>query len=109
MIVLQDAHDFFGLGGLGEGREPAEVAKQHGDATAVAFQQVLVVARREDKLDDLRREQSLQSADAFDLADLLGDPPLEGLIPGRKLRRLLLRPIMERLDAQHFTRATNAT
>ena len=24
MIVLQDAHDFFGLGGLGEGREPAE-------------------------------------------------------------------------------------
>ena len=38
MILAQDRHDLFRLGRLGKCREPAKIAEQHGNRTAMAFQ-----------------------------------------------------------------------
>ena len=65
-----------------------------------------------DHLRHLRRQESLQAADAIDFRQLRRDPLLERLIPARKLlglllelRRLLLDGIVQVLDAQQRTHA----
>ena len=87
VVVGEHGHDLLGLHGLGERREPAEVAEHHGDLAAVALEKRLV-ARGDDQLDQLRREEPLQPADPFELLDLLAYALLECLVPLRKLGRL---------------------
>ena len=48
------------------------VAEHHGDLAPVALQERLV-ARGDDQLDELGREEALEPAHPFELVDLLAD------------------------------------
>jgi hypothetical protein len=62
VILLEDQHDVLGLGGLGEAGEAAQIA-EHGDDLAAVVLQHLLVAGRDDRLGELRREEAAQPAD----------------------------------------------
>jgi hypothetical protein len=49
----------------------------------------------------LRRKKPLEAARALDLDHLLGDPPLQFVVPRRKLGRLLFGAVMQFFDSQH--------
>ena len=76
MILPQNGHHLFRLGGLRECREAAQIAENDRDLATVAFQR-LHGRRRQDQIGDLRRKEPLQAARALDLDDLLGDPPFQ--------------------------------
>ena len=67
VILAQHAHDFLGLGDLGERGEAAQVEEHDGDFAAVALQRILGAAA-DDQLGQLRREEAPQAADALELA-----------------------------------------
>ena len=89
MVLAQERHHVFRIGGLGKAREAAQVAEQRGDLAAVAFQ-LLLVSRRDDQVGNLRRQEAAQPPHALDLADLLVDALLESLVQGAQLLRLRL-------------------
>src|SRR2546427_1598130 len=73
-------HDLLGLGGLGEGREAAEVEEDHGDLSAVALQGILGVSA-DDHFGELRREEAVEPRKAFELTDLRLHALLKGPVP----------------------------
>ena len=97
MIFGQHGHDVLGLGGLGEGREAAQVAEQGDDLAAVVLQHLLV-AGRDDRLGKLRRQEPAQPADPLQLVDLAVHLGFQALV-----QRLHL--VVQRLDAQHGAHA----
>ena len=100
VIFAQHGHDLLGLGGLGERREAAQVAEHDGDVAAVALEHLLV-AVAEDEFGDLRREEALEPAGAFDLRQLVGDALLERLVPACEIGRLRGDLVVQLLDPQH--------
>ncbi len=91
VIFAQHVHDLFRLGALGERGEPAQVAEHHRHLAAVAGEQRLMAVRRSDQLRDLRREETLELADAADLLELGCDALLQRLVPVLQLIGLLLQ------------------
>src|SRR5262249_35383141 len=73
VIFTQEVENLLGLGGFREGGVAAQVTEDGNDVTAVAFEDALL-ALRDDHLCQLWRKEALQSADAAELLDLLGDP-----------------------------------
>ena len=69
-------HHLFRLGGLGEGGEAAQVEEDDGDLAPMALERI-VGAAGDDQLGELRREEALQPARPFELADALRDALLE--------------------------------
>ena len=111
VILAQDRHHVFRLGGLGKGGKAAHVAKQDDDVAPVAFEDRLA-AGSNDRLRELRRQKPLQPADPLDLADLRRDACFERLVPRGEFGRLDFEPlrllpdgIVEGLDPQHRTHA----
>ena len=76
---------------LGKGGKAAQVAEHHGHFAAVAVEQRVVSVGRRDQLRDLRRQEALQPADAFDFAELLFDPLFQRLVPVQELVGLFLQ------------------
>ena len=70
MIAAQQRHHFFGLGGVGEGREAAQIEKHDGDLATVRAQWIVFVAR-DDQFGQMRREKPLELRQALQLAQLL--------------------------------------
>jgi hypothetical protein len=99
VIVVKDAHDLLGLGGLGEGGEGAQVAEHHRDVAPMALQERLV-AGGHDQVGQLGREEPAQPAQPLQLLDLLLDPLGEGAVPLGQLGRLPLDGLVVALDAQ---------
>src|SRR3954453_3895842 len=93
MESSQHVHHFFWFGGLSEGREAAQVTIDRGDIAPMAFQQLLVLGRQ-DRLGELRREETLEPDQAFHLCELLIYPLLELSVPLRELDGLYLYRVM---------------
>ena len=66
VIVVQQLHDFLGVGRLDERREAAKVAEDDGDLAPVRSQQRLVTRR--ERFGNLRGEELLEARGAFELA-----------------------------------------
>ncbi len=98
MKTVQHFHHLFGFGLVGEGGEAAQVEEHHADLAPVRLEHVR--ATRNDGLTQLRREEAFQTAQRFDLPDLLPYPLLQRLVPLRDLGRLRLDFVLQRLDAQ---------
>ena len=93
-----------GSDGLGEGDEAAQVAEDDRDLATVTLKEGLV-ARRDDQVGDLRREESLQPTHAVDLSDLFLDPVFELSVPLGELGRLLPNGVVILLDSDQRTHA----
>ena len=102
MIFAQDRHRHLWLGGFGKGGEAAQVAEDDRDLATVALEEGLV-ARRDDQVGDLRREESLQPPHPVDLGDLFLDPLLELSVPLGELGRLLPNGVVILLDSDQRT------
>ena len=90
MIFAQHVHRLFRLGRLGESRKAAQIAEYDGDLAAVAVEQALMAVGGGDQLRYLRREETLELADALDLAELGLDPLLQRAVPVLQLLGLHL-------------------
>ena len=80
VILVQHAHDFFRLSGFSEGSESPEIQIDHRYLSTMRFERVLGVARH-NQLGKLRREESFQSPEPFELCDLLLNALFKSLIP----------------------------
>ena len=69
MELAEHPHQLFGLDRVREARPAAEVGEEHRDLPAVAGEDRLV-AGRDDRLGELRREESLEALQALELLDL---------------------------------------
>ena len=76
---------------LGERGKAAQIAEHHRDLAAVAVEQRLVAVGGGDQLRHLRRQETLQPADALDLAELCLDPLFQRPVPVLQLVGLLLQ------------------
>ena len=70
VVLPEHLHHVLGLDRLGERREAAQVAEDDGDLAPVALEE-RVVARRDDELGELRRQEAAQPPEALELVDLL--------------------------------------
>src|SRR5437762_13544289 len=84
VILAQDSHHVFRLGGLRKRGKAAHIAEQHDDIAPVALEDGLT-AGRHNSLRDLRREEPLQPANPFDFTDLRCNPLLKGFAPCSEL------------------------
>ena len=87
--------------------EAAQVAEEDSDLAAVTFEEGFV-ARRHDDVDDLRRQEPLQTPDPLQLLDLLADASLQDPVPLAELRRLRLDRVVVLLDTQQRADARGA-
>ena len=104
VVFAQHGHHFLGIGGLGEGRETAQVEEDDGDLAAMALQRIGGAAG-DDQLGELRREEALQAADLGQLVDAIGDALLERAVELGELGLLRPQLVVERLDAQQRAHA----
>ena len=72
VVVAQQGHHVFRVGALSEPGEPAQVAKECGNLSAMAFE-LLLAPRRNDQISHLRRQEAPQPTHALDFAYLIGD------------------------------------
>ena len=70
VVLAEHRHHVLGLDRLRERGEAAQVAEHDGDLAPVALQE-RVVARGDDQLGELRREEAAQPAEPLELVDLL--------------------------------------
>ena len=99
MVFAEHGHHVFGIGGLGERGEAAQVEEDDGDLAPVALQRI-VGAAGDDQLGELRREEALQPAHLLELADAVVDALLERAVELGELAALAQQLVVERLDAQ---------
>src|ERR1700751_1250391 len=92
MVFAQDRHHIFRLGRLSKRGEAAHVAEQYDDFASVAHKAGITTGR-DDRLGDLRWEETLEPADPLDFADLRRNLFSKGLVPCGELGRLLLEPL----------------
>jgi hypothetical protein len=102
-VVAQNRYYLLRLGRLRKSREPPQITEQHGHISAVAVQELF--ARGQNDLGNLRRQESLEAAHAFDLGDLLRDALLERAVPVGEFARLPLHLVMKLLEAQDRSHA----
>ncbi len=74
--LAEHAHHLLRLRGVGEPRPPAEVGEDHRDLSPVASEDRLVTGR-DDRVGELRREESPEPPEPLELGHLLLDAPLE--------------------------------
>jgi hypothetical protein len=72
VVFAQQRYDVFRIGALSEPGEPAQIAKERGYLSSMAFQ-LLLAPRRNNQISHLRRQEAPQPAHALDLAYLVGD------------------------------------
>ena len=108
MILGKNCHDFFGFGGLCEGRKAAQIAKDNRHLATVALQERVSIARRNDEVGDLLGQEPPEPRHPLELRHLVGHGLLERAIPVGKLRGLVLKAlglagdsVVKRLLAQH--------
>jgi hypothetical protein len=79
VIVAQQRHHVFRIGGLGEAREAAQVTEERSDFPAVALK-LFLHAGRHDQIGHLRGQETSKPTHAFDLAYLVCNTPFKLLI-----------------------------
>ena len=82
VVLAEHSHHLFGFGGLRERRKPPEIAEHYGDFPPVALHEPLF-AGGNDEFGKLRREKSLQLAEALQFCELFRYPLLKFLVPLR--------------------------
>ena len=97
VVLREDAHHLLGLARLGERREAAHVAEHDHDLAAVALEERLV-ARVDDQLRQLGRQEPPQTAHPLQLGDLRLDTGLQLAVPGSQLVGLALDRVLVALD-----------
>ena len=99
MKLAQDAHQLLRLDRVGEARPAAEVGEEHRDLAAMAAQDRLV-ARRDDRVGELRRQEAAQLPEPLQLLDLAGHAFLERPVELAQLRGLFLDRVVVPLDPE---------
>jgi hypothetical protein len=79
MVFTQQRHYVFRISAFGKTSEPAQVAEECGNLSAVALK-LLLAPGCNDQISHLRRQEPSQPAHAFDFAYLVGDALFELLI-----------------------------
>jgi hypothetical protein len=98
VVVVEHPHHLLRFGGLGEGREPAEVAEQHGDLPPVAPEEGLV-AGGDHQVGQLRREEPAQPSHPPELLHLPLDTLLQRAVQLGQLGGLPFNGVVVALDA----------
>ena len=102
MELAENSDQLLGLDCVCEARVPAQVTEQHRHLAPMATEDRFV-ARRHDRVGQLRREETLQLPQPLQLFDLLRNTFLERLVELAQLRRLRLDRVVVPLDSQKRT------
>ena len=97
--LVQHAHQLLRLDSVDEARPPAEIGEEHRDLAAVALENRLV-ARGDDRVGELRREEPLQPPQPAELRHLFLHALLERAVELRELRGLRLDRVVVALDPE---------
>jgi hypothetical protein len=79
MVVAQQGHHVFRIRAFSEPGEAAQVAEECRNLPAMAFE-LLLRARRDDQISDLRRQEASQPSHAFNFAYLVSDAVFKLLV-----------------------------
>ena len=90
VVLREHPHDLFGLARLGERRESAQVAEDHHDLAAMTGEEALV-ARVDDQVHQLRRQEPAQAVHPLQLVDLGVHARLQLGVPLPRVRRTAAR------------------
>jgi hypothetical protein len=85
----QQRHHVFRVRTFGKTREAAQIAKECGNLSTMAFE-LLLAARRDDQVGDLRRQEAPQPSHLFYFAFLVGDALFELLVTRGRLHARLI-------------------
>src|SRR4029077_13289512 len=96
-IFLASIPDILGFSRLGEGGEAAQVAAHHRDLAAVPVEEGLI-ARADDEVGQLGRQEAAEPAYAFQLLKLVLDALLELAVPASQLGGLVFDRVVVPLD-----------
>src|SRR5206468_4274544 len=104
VVFAEHRLDFFRLGSVGERREPAQIGEDVAYFAAMRRQDRLL-ARRDDRVGDVRRKEALELTEALELGDLLIDAFFELQVPLLQRVGLASNLILQRLYPQQRAHA----